>query len=249
MLAATAFTMNIPAGASTGTLSATAMVGDTEPVDLSLRLLSRADRSSRPAASEQDVVPKARALSRPLPVVVAPQPAAAKPVPAPAPPPAPAPAPAATPTPKATTAKPKAAASQPAQSSESDEAAPAASGGISSAPCASGSAVERGVDSNAVTVHRAVCALFPSVRSYGGLRGSGDEHGSGHAIDIMIPSSSVGTQIANWVRANAGALGVSQVIWSQHIWTVQRGGEGWRSMSDRGSATANHYDHVHVTVY
>ena len=65
----------------------------------------------------------------------------------------------------------------------------------------------------------------------------------------MIPNSSVGQAIANYVRANAKALGVSEVIWSQHIWTVQRSGEGWRSMSDRGSPTANHYDHVHVTVY
>jgi hypothetical protein len=39
------------------------------------------------------------------------------------------------------------------------------------------------------------------------------------------------------------------VIWSQHIWTVQRSSEGWRAMPDRGSTTANHYDHVHVSVY
>ena len=31
--------------------------------------------------------------------------------------------------------------------------------------------------------------------------------------------------------------------------SVQRGGEGWRGMSDRGSATANHYDHVHVSTF
>jgi hypothetical protein len=27
-----------------------------------------------------------------------------------------------------------------------------------------------------------------------------------------------------------------------------RAGEGWRAMPDRGSATANHYDHVHIAV-
>ena len=32
-------------------------------------------------------------------------------------------------------------------------------------------------------------------------------------------------------------------------WTVQRADDGWRWMEDRGSTTANHYDHVHVTVY
>ncbi|MEP7157788.1 MAG: SH3 domain-containing protein, partial [Chloroflexota bacterium] len=37
--------------------------------------------------------------------------------------------------------------------------------------------------------------------------------------------------------------------WSQRIWSVQRSSEGWRPMADRGSTTANHYDHVHVSVY
>ena len=53
-------------------------------------------------------------------------------------------------------------------------------------------------------------------------------------------------QVANFVRENAAAFGVSYVIYSQSIWSVERSGEGWRGMSDRGSATANHYDHVHV---
>ena len=44
-------------------------------------------------------------------------------------------------------------------------------------------------------------------------------------------------------------LNISYLIYSQKIWSVDRGGEGWRSMSDRGSTTANHYDHVHVTTY
>jgi hypothetical protein len=30
---------------------------------------------------------------------------------------------------------------------------------------------------------------------------------------------------------------------------VERSSEGWRYMSDRGSTTANHYDHVHVSVF
>jgi hypothetical protein len=65
----------------------------------------------------------------------------------------------------------------------------------------------------------------------------------------MISNAAVGQQMANWVRAHAKQLGVSEVIYRQHIWTVQRSSEGWRGMSDRGSATANHYDHVHVSVY
>ena len=119
--------------------------------------------------------------------------------------------------------------------------------GISGAPCPT-SAVESGLAANAVSVHRAVCNAFPQITSYGGLRADSGEHGSGHALDVMV-SGAFGWQIAEFVRANAGALGVSEVIYSQKIWTVQRGGEGWRYMSDRGSSTANHYDHVHVTVY
>ena len=123
-------------------------------------------------------------------------------------------------------------------------------GGVSSAPCASGSAVEDGVSADTIRVHRAVCALFPGVKSYGGLRGGGGNHSEGHALDIMIGSNqTLGKQIADWVRAHAKELGVSEVIWAQHIWTVQRSSEGWRPMSDRGSTTANHYDHVHVSTY
>jgi hypothetical protein len=62
-------------------------------------------------------------------------------------------------------------------------------------------------------------------------------------------SSSLGDDIAAFVRSNANALGVSEVIWEQQIWTVERSSEGWRPMEDRGSATANHMDHVHVTTY
>jgi resuscitation-promoting factor RpfB len=123
-------------------------------------------------------------------------------------------------------------------------------GGLSSAPCATGSSVEEGLTSNAIAVHRAVCAEFPEISSYGGLYpGDDGEHGVGRALDIMVSDSATGDAIAEFVRANAGALGVSEVIWSQHIWTVQRSSEGWRWMEDMGSATANHYDHVHVTVY
>ena len=55
-------------------------------------------------------------------------------------------------------------------------------------------------------------------------------------------------EIARWLREHASELGVMEVIHAQKIWTTQRSSEGWRSMSDRGSATANHYDHVHISV-
>ncbi|AYY12902.1 SH3 domain-containing protein [Actinobacteria bacterium YIM 96077] len=133
--------------------------------------------------------------------------------------------------------------SEPAEEEEEEE------GGLSMAECESGSEVESGLTPDAVRVHRAVCAQFPDVTSYGGLRSGGGEHSEGRALDIMVSNQSLGDQIAEWVREHYQELGVSEVIWAQRIWTVERSSEGWRWMEDRGSATENHYDHVHVTVY
>ena len=123
-------------------------------------------------------------------------------------------------------------------------------GTISQAACKSGSSVESGLTQDAIRVHRAVCAKFPSITSYGGLRSgdSGSEHSTGRALDIMV-SGSLGDEVASWLKANYKKLGISELIWSQQIWTVQRSSEGWRGMEDRGGTTANHYDHVHVSVY
>lgn len=124
--------------------------------------------------------------------------------------------------------------------------------GVSGSACSS-SGVESGLQPNTVAVHRAICNTFPSIKSYGGTRGGGGNHGAGRALDAMIPNwsgggNATGWQVARYVRANAGRLGVTEVIFDQKIWTTQRSGEGWRSMSSRGSATANHQDHVHVSV-
>jgi hypothetical protein len=124
-----------------------------------------------------------------------------------------------------------------------------AGGGISGAPCPGGSSVESGLTPDAIRVHRALCHRYPQFTSFLGRRSSSGNHGSGRALDCMISDSSVGWDAARWLRANAKSLGVSEVIYRQQIWTVQRSSDGWRSMSDRGSPTANHMDHVHVSVY
>jgi hypothetical protein len=113
--------------------------------------------------------------------------------------------------------------------------------------CTNGSTVESGVSENIVKVHEAVCAAFPEITTYGTFRGDG-EHAQGIAVDIMV-SGDRGWEVAEFVRKYYSELGVSYVIYSQNIWSVERSGEGWRSMEDRGSTTANHYDHVHVTTY
>lgn len=114
--------------------------------------------------------------------------------------------------------------------------------------CAAASGIESGLTSRTRAVLRAVCAEFPAVTSYGGYRaGGGSYHSSGQAIDVMV-SGEAGWEIARWARANASALGIIEVLYSQQIWTAQRSGDGWRGMEDRGSVSANHYDHVHISV-
>ncbi len=104
-----------------------------------------------------------------------------------------------------------------------------------------------GVVSQAMVVFEAVCSNFPSITTYGGWRGDG-EHSDGHAIDVMV-SGEEGWQVAEFLRAHAAEFNLYDVIYSQRIFTQERASEGWRPMSDRGSTTANHYDHVHVAVY
>ena len=112
--------------------------------------------------------------------------------------------------------------------------------------CSNGSSISAG-RAALYEIHDVVCANWPEVTSYGTWRSDG-EHGQGRAIDIMV-TGETGWAIAEFLRANYSALGIEYIIFSQQMWSVDRAGEGWRGMSDRGSTTANHYDHVHVTVY
>ncbi|MGV9387122.1 coiled-coil domain-containing protein [Nonomuraea sp. NPDC003707] len=84
--------------------------------------------------------------------------------------------------------------------------------------------------------------------------GSSGEHPLGRACDFMMSTggtmpaainNALGDRIADWALKNKGKLGVKYVIWKQRI----NMGSGWRAMSDRGSVTENHYDHVHISMY
>ena len=101
-----------------------------------------------------------------------------------------------------------------------------------------------GLIPKAVAVCSAVDSLFgpPTI---GGRRASNDEHGTGQAIDFMIANDAQGDAIAAWVQSHVGQFNVKYLIWQQRYWAP---GEGWSLMEDRGSPTANHMDHVHVTV-
>jgi len=119
-----------------------------------------------------------------------------------------------------------------------------AAAGLSMAPCPDPS-VENGLTSDAVYVYRSVCHAFPQITSYGGWDDHG-EHASGRALDIMTSDVALGNAIAEFLQSHAAELNLYDILWRQRIWTPERAGEGWRSMPSRGSATANHYDHVHV---
>jgi hypothetical protein len=129
----------------------------------------------------------------------------------------------------------------------SDDKPLTAAAGLSMEPCPDGS-VESGLTDGAVYVYRSVCHAFPQITSYGGWSNHG-EHSSGRALDIMTSDVELGTAIAEFLQSHASELHLFDVIWRQHIWTPVRASEGWRMMPSRGSTTANHYDHVHVSVY
>ncbi|WP_433223909.1 coiled-coil domain-containing protein [Microtetraspora malaysiensis] len=84
----------------------------------------------------------------------------------------------------------------------------------------------------------------------------GGEHPLGRACDFMMSSGgsmpspgmkALGDSVAAWVIKNGSKLGVKYVIWQQRIYNL--GSPGWRTMSNRGGVTANHYDHVHISMY
>ena len=117
-------------------------------------------------------------------------------------------------------------------------------------------AVERGLKPNAIKVHRAARAKFPQITTYYTLRaGVFTDHSTGRALDLMIPNyksasgKALGYKVAAWAKANARDLGINYVIWNQHIWNIRRDSEGWRYMADRGDDSANHHNHVHITVF
>lgn len=126
-------------------------------------------------------------------------------------------------------------------------AAPAAK--MAALPASKGT--EAGMQVDGVRVMRATSAKFPDVTTIGGLRpGDSGDHGSGRAVDIMVPNfespegKALGDQIVDYFQANATFFQVDYLIWQQRIW--QNG--TWSPMEDRGSPTDNHFDHVHVSV-
>jgi hypothetical protein len=101
-----------------------------------------------------------------------------------------------------------------------------------------------GITENTRQAYLRVCALFPQVSAFGGFRAGDQDHGTGTAIDCMISDTVAGDALAEFVLAHAAELNVKYVIYKQRI---RYPGGDWQAMEDRGSVTANHYDHVHIS--
>ncbi len=116
--------------------------------------------------------------------------------------------------------------------------------------------VEKGLKPNAIKVHRAILKEFPEIVTFYGVRADAiPDHPTGRALDCMIPNyrsahgKALGFRMSRWARRNADKLGINYIIWDQHIWNKRRDSQGWRYMAGRGSDSANHKNHVHITVY
>ena len=87
--------------------------------------------------------------------------------------------------------------------------------------------------------------------------GGTSEHKEGRALDwhMDVKYASHRARVNDalrWITANNGEvayrLGIMYVIWNQRIWSVYYPELGWRPMASRGSYTANHKDHVHISL-
>lgn len=105
-------------------------------------------------------------------------------------------------------------------------------------------------------VEAAAMAGYPLGVLWGYNPASTGEHGTGRALDFMVTHApalatadarrSAGDFIADYLWTHRDRLGLIHEIWRQHIRSTVREPGVWRALADRGSATANHMDHVHV---
>ncbi|WP_052692325.1 transglycosylase family protein [Gordonia sihwensis] len=110
---------------------------------------------------------------------------------------------------------------------------------------------ERNLQSAAQRGMRLAAQQFPEVQTIGGFRSGNDakDHGTGTAIDIMVPDYqsesgiALGDKIAKFYIDHAGDLKVKYVIWRNKIWQ----GGSWSDYGSGGDDNAKHNNHVHVS--
>lgn len=98
-----------------------------------------------------------------------------------------------------------------------------------------------------------------------GWRSNSKEHGNGDTIDQMFVEN-VGRMptpkereamlvYIDWLVANHKELGIEGILVSRdgaprtEVWGYSTPGKGWRSLTNRGSISANHVDHVHINFF
>jgi hypothetical protein len=138
--------------------------------------------------------------------------------------------------------------------------AAAAPPGTSAPPIDTGSCApsgSRGAEARLTPATLAImrCGLstFPQIEYAGGwgTRGNATDHDDGRAVDFMIPDyrsgagNDLGWAVAEWASNQPG---VDYVMFDRRIFGSWAPEDGWTSVGDRGSDTANHRDHVHVSV-
>lgn len=79
--------------------------------------------------------------------------------------------------------------------------------------------------------------------------GTSSEHATGRALDLMVRNEKAGDWIRNYIWTHRKRLRLQHVIWEQHITSTVTQPGVRRKMSDRGSVTENHMDHVHVLFF
>ncbi len=76
-----------------------------------------------------------------------------------------------------------------------------------------------------------------------GQRSNKSDHPLGYALDFMC-SVQQGDALSDFAYSESSRLRVKYIIWRQRI---RYPGGSWRAMANRGSPTANHEDHVHIS--
>ena len=110
---------------------------------------------------------------------------------------------------------------------------------------------EANLQANAQRGMRLTAQLFPQVQKIGGFRSGPDaqDHGTGSAVDVMIPDYAsptgiaLGDKIAKFYIDHAGDLKIKYIIWRNKIW--QNG--SWSEYGNTGNDTSKHNDHVHLS--
>ena len=109
-----------------------------------------------------------------------------------------------------------------------------------------------GLQPSAANFANDVANKYGTTDIYGLRAGDSGDHGSGNAVDVMTyDNTQLGQEVADYATSNMEANNISYVIYQQKFYAPTDNKYGpaytWNEMPDRGDATANHMDHVHVS--